>query len=158
MTDLPEGWDLYNPNQHERSEQPSYKAARDAAAQRAERRRAAYGEALAALRRVRSLTQASVAQRLGVAQGEISRIEHQADLLFSTLARYVDGMDGELTLLVRFADGQVLELSSVLEDLFEQDRPTDGATAPDLANVIRLSGFHGSYRYKEEKFRELASA
>ncbi len=50
MTDLPEGWDEYNPNQHERSEQPPYKVARAAAAQRAERRRANYGEALAALR------------------------------------------------------------------------------------------------------------
>ena len=103
MSDLPDGWDEYNPNQHERSEEPSYKAARAAAARRAERRRAAYGEALAALRRARSLTQVAVAQRLGVAQGEVSRIEHQGDLLLSTLARYVEGMDGKLALLVRLA-------------------------------------------------------
>lgn len=158
MTNLPEGWDEYNPNQHERSERPPYKAARAAAAQRAERRRAAYGEALAALRRARSLTQVAVAQRLGVAQGEVSRIEHQGDLLLSTLARYVDGMDGELSLLVRFGDGQTIEFSSVLEDLFRPEHPEEDVVAPDLANLIQLARYHGRYQYKEEEFRALATA
>lgn len=155
MTDLPEGWDLYNPNEHERSEEPSYKAARAAAARRAERRRTAYGEALAALRRARSLTQVAVAQRLGVAQGEVSRIEHQADFLLSTLARYVESMDGALSLLVRFGDGEVVELSSVLEDLFGENHDP---VAPERSNVVRLSGYHRGYLYKEQKFRELATA
>lgn len=158
MSNLPEGWDEYNPNQHERSEEPSYKAARAAAAQRAERRRAAYGKALAALRHARSLTQVAVAQRLGVAQGEVSRIEHQADLLLSTLARYVEGMDGELSLLVRFGDGQTIEFSSVLEDLFGQDHPQEDAIAPDLSTVIQLARYHGRYQYKEEEFRAVATA
>jgi transcriptional regulator with XRE-family HTH domain len=158
MTDLPEGWDEYNPNQHERSEQPSYKVARAAAAQRAERRRANYGEALAALRRARSLTQVAVAQRLGVAQGEVSRIEHQGDLLLSTLARYVDGIDGELSLLVRFSDDQTIEFSSVLEDLEGPEHPEEDVVAPDLANLIQLAGYHARYSYKEEEFRALATA
>ena len=122
MNNLPEGWDEYDPNEHERSERPSYKKARAAAAEQAQRRRTAYGEALAALRRARSLTQVAVAERLGVAQGEVSRIEHQGDLLLSTLARYVDSMDGELSLLVRFGDGQTIELSSVLDDLVGPER------------------------------------
>jgi DNA-binding transcriptional regulator YiaG len=117
MNNLPEGWDEYDPNEHERSETPSYRKARAAATERAQRRRTAYGEALAALRRARALTQVAVAERLGVAQGEVSRIEHQGDLLLSTLARYIDGMDGELSLLVRFGDGQTIELSCVLDDL-----------------------------------------
>jgi transcriptional regulator with XRE-family HTH domain len=156
MTDLPEGWDLYNADEHERSEEPSYRAARAAAARQAERRRAAYGEALTALRRARSLTQVAVAQRLGVAQGEVSRIEHQADFLLSTLARYVEGMDGALSLLVRFGDGQVVEFSSVLEDLSRQDGGPEDGVAPDPVNVIRLSGYHRGYSHKEQKFRELA--
>jgi transcriptional regulator with XRE-family HTH domain len=158
MTNLPEGWDEYNPNEHERSGQPSYKAARAVAAQQAERRRAAYGEALAAVRRARSLTQVALAQRLGVAQGEVSRIEHQGDLLLSTLARYVDGMDGELSLLVRFGDGQTIEFSSVLEDLFGHEQPQEDAVAPDLATVIQLAGYHARYPYKEEEFRAPATA
>jgi len=133
MTNLPEGWDEYDPNAHERSERPSHKKARAAAAERAQLRRTAYGEALAALRRARALTQVAVAEQLGVAQGEISRIEHQGDLLLSTLARYVDGMGGELSLLVRFGDGQTIELSSVLDDLL-------GPESTDQRPRTRLTG------------------
>lgn len=157
MTDLPEGWDEYDPNRHERSDEPAYKAAREAAAQRAERRRAAYGEALAALRRARALTQVAVAERLGVAQGEVSRIEHQADLLLSTMARYVESMSGQLALLVRFDDGHSIELSSVLDDLLGPG-PADDTVIPDVATVIQLAEYHGGYQYKEEKFRDVASA
>ena len=150
MTDLPEGWDSYDPNDHERSDQPSYQAARSAAARRAELRRATYGEALSALRRARSLTQVAVAAQLGVAQGEVSRIEHQADLLLSTLARYIDGMDGAVSLLVRFGDGETVELRLVLDDLSEQSMAP--AVLPDPITAIRLAGYIGRYDYQEEKF------
>lgn len=131
MSDLPEGWDTYDPNEHERSNQPAYKKARAAAAKRAERRRGAYGEALATLRRARSLTQVAVAERLGVAQGEVSRIEHQADLLLSTLVRYVDGVDGELAFTVHFGDDETIELSLVLDELAGEEEPAETAVALD---------------------------
>lgn len=156
MSDLPEGWDSYDPNDHERSSQPSYQVARAAAATQAERRRVAYGEALSALRRSRSLTQVAVAEQLGVAQGEVSRIEHQADLLLSTLARYIDGMDGALSLLVHFDDNETIELSLLLDDLTGRDvLPT---VVPDPITVIRLAGYIGRYDYQEEKFRAVAAA
>ena len=150
MSDLPEGWDSYDPNDHDRSDQPSYQAARAAAASRAERRRAAYGEALSALRRARALTQAAVAEQLGVAQGEVSRIEHQGDLLLSTLARYIDGMDGSLSLLVRFGDSETIELSLMLDSLTEQS--PDPTVVPDPMTAIRLAGYIGRYDSQEEKF------
>jgi transcriptional regulator with XRE-family HTH domain len=156
MNDLPEGWDEYDPNRHERSEKSSYKAARSAAAEGARQRRAAYGEALAALRQARALTQVAVAQQLGVAQGEVSRIEHQADLLLSTMVRYVESMDGDLALLVRFGDGQTIELSGVLGDLLGEE-PTEGAAVPDVATIIRLAEYHGRYPYKEAEFRDRAT-
>src|SRR4051794_36821787 len=108
MSDLPEGWDEYSPNQHERTGEPSYERARVRARERAQQRRAAFGRALAELRRARALTQTSVAESLGIGQGEVSRIEHQADLLLSTFARYIDGVGGALTLVIRFADGNVV--------------------------------------------------
>jgi transcriptional regulator with XRE-family HTH domain len=157
MSKLPEGWDEYNPEDHERSDRPTYIAARGAAAQRAERRRAAYGEALAALRRARSLTQVTMAAQLGIAQGEVSRIEHQADLLLSTLTRYVEGMGGELALLVRFGDDHVVELGSVLNDLLSQDGTHEDAVVPDPATALELAGFIGRYDYREEQFRALAT-
>jgi transcriptional regulator with XRE-family HTH domain len=158
MTDLPEGWDEYDPNRHERSEAPSYRKARATAAEKAQHRREAYGEALAALRRARSLTQVVVAERLGAAQGEVSRIEHQADLLLSTLTRYIESMDGTLALLVRFGDGTTIELSAVLDDLLIDDTSDKEVPPPDLATVIELAGFHARYPYKEEEFRAVGSA
>jgi transcriptional regulator with XRE-family HTH domain len=153
MSDLPEGWGTYDPDDHERTSRPGYRAAREAAAGQAARRRAAYGEALAALRRARSLTQVAVAEKLGVAQGEVSRIEHQADLLLSTLARYVDGMDGELALLVRFGDDETVELSLVLDEIAGQGPSATAVLAADPATVIGLAGYLGGYESKEEKFR-----
>jgi transcriptional regulator with XRE-family HTH domain len=157
MSNLPESWDTYDPNNHERSSQPGYKAARQAVAEQVERRRAAYGEALAALRRARSQTQVAIAERLGVAQGEVSRIEHQTDLLLSTLCRYVEGMDGELALLVRFGDDETIELGLVLDDLADQDHSAMATAAPDPATVIELAGYLGRYQSQEEKFRAAAT-
>jgi transcriptional regulator with XRE-family HTH domain len=139
MSDLPEGWDTYNPNDHERSDQPGYRAARGVAAERSERRRAAYGEALAALRRARALTQVAVAERLGVAQGEVSRIEHQADLLLSTLARYIEGMDGDLALVVRFGDNETIDLSVILDDLTGPVSSPESPIASDPGHRHRTS-------------------
>lgn len=157
MSDLPEGWDIYDPDDHERSNQHAYQTARAAAARHAERRRAAYGEALAALRRARSLTQVAVAEQLGVAQGEVSRIEHQADLLLSTLARYIDGMDGEPSLIVRFGNDETIELSLALEDLASQEQSPVSTAAPDPVTVMELAGYIGRYQYQEEKFRAAAT-
>jgi transcriptional regulator with XRE-family HTH domain len=158
MNDLPEGWDTYDPNNHERSSQPAYIAARATAAKRAERRRTAYGEALAALRRARSLTQVALAKQLRVAQGEVSRIEHQTDLLLSTLVRYVDGMDGELSLVVHFGDDETIELSLVLDELAYEIQSAVASVEPDPITVIELAGYLGRYQYKEEKFRAAATA
>lgn len=158
MSTLPEGWDTYDPNAHERTDDAAYRAARSVAAERAERRRAAFGAALAALRRARSMTQIALADQLGVAQGEVSRIEHQADLLLSTLARYVDGMDGEIALLVRYGDGETVELSLALEALGEEEPSPEPIVLPDLAKVIGLAGYLGRYDAKEEQFRALATA
>lgn len=49
----------------------------------------AYKMSLAALRKAAELTQVEVAERLGVGQGEVSRIENRGDMLLSTLASYL---------------------------------------------------------------------
>jgi len=49
----------------------------------------AYKMQLAALRQAAHLTQADLAKRLGVGQGWVSKIEHQPDMLLSTLAAYL---------------------------------------------------------------------
>jgi transcriptional regulator with XRE-family HTH domain len=151
MSDLPEGWDVYEPHDNELSGDPGYQRARQAAAKKAEHRRAEYGKALASLRQARSLTQVALASQLGVAQGEISRIEHQTDLLLSTLARYVEGMGGELSMVVRFAN-ETFDLG--LDEWGGQDPPV----APDLATVAELGGLLGRYDSREERFRAAVPA
>jgi transcriptional regulator with XRE-family HTH domain len=58
---------------------------------------------LAAIRNAAGVTQAQLAERLGVGQGQISRTEHQSDLLVSTLIDYLQalGVEAELTIKVK---------------------------------------------------------
>ena len=50
---------------------------------------------------------AKLAETLGVNQGEISKIEHRADLYLSTLAEYVEALGGRLEIRAVFADREV---------------------------------------------------
>lgn len=68
-----------------------------------------YLESLAALRRVADLTQVVLAERMGVAQNEVSRIERQHDWLLSTLGSYLTQIGSEPRLLVTI-DGRDVEL------------------------------------------------
>ena len=63
------------------------------------------------LRRLRKLTQARLSKKLKIGQEGVSRIEKRADLYISTLRNYVEGVGGELTLLVRFPDQQPVFLT-----------------------------------------------
>src|ERR1035438_3107859 len=56
------------------------------------------------LRRLRKLTQARLSKKLKIGQEGVSRIEKRTDLYISTLRGYVEGVGGELTLMVRFPD------------------------------------------------------
>lgn len=65
---------------------------------------------LADLRRARSFSQASVAERLGMSQSEVSRLERRSDLRVSSLARYVEALGGRLELQARFPKGHAYTL------------------------------------------------
>jgi len=83
---------------------PAYLAEVESAAVRQQRAHDAYHASLSGLRMAQALTQVQLARALGITQAEVSRIEHQADLLLSTLASYVTAAGGSLQLLVEFAD------------------------------------------------------
>lgn len=61
---------------------------------------------LAEARKRRNLTQAQVAQAMGITQGRISQIEHGEinDAEVETLTRYATALGGKLRLLVDFGD------------------------------------------------------
>jgi transcriptional regulator with XRE-family HTH domain len=62
---------------------------------------------LAELRGARALTQADIAERLSIAQSNVSRLERRGDMLVSTLREVVHAMGGELRISATFPDGSV---------------------------------------------------
>lgn len=65
---------------------------------------------LAELRQSRGLSQGELAERAGVGQANISRIEGRGDIMVSTLARIVAAMGASLSVKARFPDGMEREL------------------------------------------------
>jgi len=74
-------------------------------------RRAAELATLKDLRQAVQRTQEELAERLGVGQDTVSRIERRSDLLLSTLRRYVEAMGGKLELVARFPDRPALRIN-----------------------------------------------
>lgn len=56
------------------------------------------------LRAIAGKSQVEVAEEMGVAQAEISRLEGRADTKLSTLERYVRALGGEIEIVARFGD------------------------------------------------------
>jgi len=63
------------------------------------------------LRQAREVTQSTLAEAMNTSQGEISKIEKRTDCYISTIRSYVEGLNGELEIVVRFADGQVFKIN-----------------------------------------------
>ena len=59
---------------------------------------------LGQLRKAHTFTQVRLAETLGTTQESISRIEHNSDLLLSTLRSYIEAMGGKLQLVAQFPD------------------------------------------------------
>jgi DNA-binding transcriptional regulator YiaG len=78
-----------------------------AAMREADRR---YAMSLAALRRAFDLTQVELAERLGVTQANVAKIEQRHDLLVSTLRSYLDAIGGEIRIVVTFSDREPVEI------------------------------------------------
>jgi transcriptional regulator with XRE-family HTH domain len=68
------------------------------------------------VRRLRKLTQTRLSKKLKIGQEGVSRIEKRTDLYLSTLRSYVEGVGGELTLMVRFPDRPPVILTGLGED------------------------------------------
>lgn len=62
---------------------------------------------LAELRGSLEITQEELAERLSVAQSNVSRLEHRRDMLLSTLNSVVAALGGELHVSAVFDDGAV---------------------------------------------------
>ena len=68
------------------------------------------------LRKARALTQARMAEELGITQDGVSRLEKRSDLLLSTLKKTVEAMGGRLSLVAEFPDRAPVVLTGIAED------------------------------------------
>jgi transcriptional regulator with XRE-family HTH domain len=80
------------------------------------------------LRKARNLTQVEMAKLLGIAQENVSRIEHRSDMLISTMRSYVRAMGGDLRLVALFPDQKSIEvrfhdLREPSEDRHPKEKP-----------------------------------
>lgn len=71
----------------------------------------AYDATLAQLRRARGVTQQQLAKTLEMTQPQVSKVEHRADVLLSTLRSYVEALGGELAVVARFPDQDDVEVT-----------------------------------------------
>jgi transcriptional regulator with XRE-family HTH domain len=110
-----------------------WKEIRGAADRDAEGEQRVYEQSLAELRRARAFTQAQLADALDVPQSQISRIEHQAELYISTLARYLEAMGGHLELVGVFGNQRI---PLTLGDLTHSTSDTEGADAVDSEPLL----------------------
>lgn len=80
-----------------------------------ERARALIAEemSLRDLRKARKQTQVRVAEKLGINQENVSRLEKRSDLLISTLSDYVEAMGGKLSLVAEFPDRPPVALTGI---------------------------------------------
>lgn len=70
------------------------------------------------LRQARALSQAELAEVLGLNQATISKLERRTDMYLSSLRRFVEAMGGELEISASFPEGRVR--IRLLEDLEEE--------------------------------------
>jgi transcriptional regulator with XRE-family HTH domain len=72
------------------------------------------------VRKAFHMSQESVAKALDMEQESVSRIERQADLLLSTMRKYVSAMGGDLKLIAEFPDRPPIQIDT-LEALSERE-------------------------------------
>jgi DNA-binding XRE family transcriptional regulator len=74
------------------------------------------------LRKALGKTQLAMADRLGIKQENVSRIEQRSDMLLSTLNKYLRSMGGRLRLVAEFEGRPPVELTG-LADMVETGDP-----------------------------------
>jgi len=60
-------------------------------------------------------TQVEVARALGINQDSVSRLEQRADILLSTLRKYVKALGGDLSLIAEFPNHAPVRLGGIAE-------------------------------------------
>lgn len=84
------------------------------------------------IRKARELSQVTMAQILGMNQGDVSKLERRTDAYLSTIRRYVEAMGGTLELIATFPDTgpiKIANLGDLEGDIGEEEPEDERATA-----------------------------
>lgn len=65
------------------------------------------------LRKMNDETQVGLAETMGIKQETVSKMERSPDLLLSSVYRYIEGLGGELDLIVKFPGHDPVKLSGI---------------------------------------------
>jgi transcriptional regulator with XRE-family HTH domain len=85
------------------------------------------------LRKAQQLTQHQLAQKLGVKQAEVSRLENREDILLSSLNSWVEAMGGTLEIAAKIA-GQKIRLAP-----FGHGLPTSALLPASKKSIAKAS-------------------
>jgi transcriptional regulator with XRE-family HTH domain len=81
--------------------------------------------ALQDLRKAMALTQEQVAAELQMDQSNLSKLEKRADLLISTLRRYIEAMGGSLHLVAQFPERPPVEVAGFGSERAQKELDAD---------------------------------
>lgn len=83
--------------------------------------------ALQRLRRAQGMTQAAMAEALGIGQDGVSRLEQRSDIRLSTLRGYVEALGGRLSIVAEFPGQAPVVLGGGAGDQPDAARPAGKA-------------------------------
>ena len=72
-------------------------------------------ESLKTLRQELGISQERIAESMGMTQPAVSKVENEADMLVSTLRKYVEALGGELDIVIRPPHREPVRLRSFSE-------------------------------------------
>jgi transcriptional regulator with XRE-family HTH domain len=70
-------------------------------------------KSLREIRKAREYSQITLAEILGMAQGDLSKFERRTDAYLSTIRRYVEAMGGTLELIATFPDTGPVKIANI---------------------------------------------
>lgn len=82
-------------------------------------------QALQKLRRAQGVTQAAMAEALGIGQDGVSRLEQRSDMRLSTLRGYVEALGGRLSIVAEFPGQPPVVLGGKAGDERNAIRPAE---------------------------------
>jgi transcriptional regulator with XRE-family HTH domain len=85
--------------------------------------------------KARQLTQKTVADILGIAQGDVSKLERRTDAYVGTLRNYIEALGGSLRITAQFPDADPIEIEGFSTIDSTKDSPP--SVSPRVANAHR---------------------